>query len=513
MNTIRSLAIAAGLAVGLAGLTPAASAADPGTSFTYQGVLSQNGSPVNSMRDMRFRLYDAETGGNLVETIQKFGVEFDAGQFNVELDFNGAGPWAANQQLWLEIEAGPADGSQSYEVIGRQKLTAAPYALYTRGIAVDDLDRPTMRSPALRQANDPDASEGVWRAINSTSGGEFVLRKELDGNSLPSAVTIEEDNSITLGGTLSLENPVESTWSIFSGSQGRFGIQDTTGPNTRLLIDSAGNVGIGTTSPATLLHVRSNVGGQSDAQALFEANNCSTWCGQEPDTEAIRLTNRNGNGQVGIGFLLGASNVTDTPDLWLGSGLRAEGRANDFVFRQKDSGGTLRTNMYMDGDSRFVGIGTINPATTLDVNGAVTIRGGADIVEGFDSVCGTAFEPGTVLVIDAANPGMLTCAESAYDKKVAGVVSGAGGVQPGIKLGQDGVMDGDIPVAMTGRVYVKATASNGAIEPGDLLTTADLAGHAMKATDGDRLDGTVIGKAMGSLDSGEGLVLVLVNLQ
>jgi len=136
MNSIRSLAIAAGLAVGLAGLTSPSTAADPGTSFTYQGVLSQNGSPVNSMRDMRFRLYDAETGGNLVETIQKFGVEYDAGQFNVELDFNGAGPWAANQQLWLEIEAGPADGSQSYEVIGRQKLTATPYSLNTRGIRV-----------------------------------------------------------------------------------------------------------------------------------------------------------------------------------------------------------------------------------------------------------------------------------------------------------------------------------------------------------------------------------------
>lgn len=164
-------------------------------------------------------------------------------------------------------------------------------------------------------------------------------------------------------------------------------------------------------------------------------------------------------------------------------------------------------------DSGFVGVGVDVPTSALDVDGAVTIRGGADIVEGFDSICGTAWEPGTVLSIDPENPGMLTCSEGTYDRKVAGVVSGAGGVQPGLKLGQAGVLDGEILVAMTGRVYVKGSAENGAIEPGDLLTTAGLAGHAMKATNPELSNGSVIGKAMSSLEDGSGLVLVLVNLQ
>ena len=53
------------------------------------------------------------------------------------------------------------------------------------------------------------------------------------------------------------------------------------------------------------------------------------------------------------------------------------------------------------------------------------------------------------------------------------------------------------------------------IKPGDLLTTSEVPGHAMKATDRERWDGAIIGKAMSSLESGEGLVLVLVlvNLQ
>ncbi len=66
---------------------------------------------------------------------------------------------------------------------------------------------------------------------------------------------------------------------------------------------------------------------------------------------------------------------------------------------------------------------------------------------------------------------------------------------------------------MTGRVYVKCTTENGPIAPGDLLTTSAMAGHAMKATDRERSHGSVIGKAMTGLETGQGLVLVLVNLQ
>lgn len=68
-------------------------------------------------------------------------------------------------------------------------------------------------------------------------------------------------------------------------------------------------------------------------------------------------------------------------------------------------------------------------------------------------------------------------------------------------------------VALTGKVYALASAVNGAIEAGELLTTSNVPGHAMKATDQARWPGAVIGKAMSSLNEGEGLVLVLVNLQ
>lgn len=141
----------------------------------------------------------------------------------------------------------------------------------------------------------------------------------------------------------------------------------------------------------------------------------------------------------------------------------------------------------------------------------LTVTGGADLAEPFD--LGSAdLEPGTVLVIDDTRPGRLRESTEASDRRVAGVISGAGGIQPGISLSQPGVNAGGHPVALAGRVYVKADATTGAIRAGDLLTTSARAGHAMRAGDSGS-HGAILGKAMSSLTEGRGLVLVLVSLQ
>lgn len=139
------------------------------------------------------------------------------------------------------------------------------------------------------------------------------------------------------------------------------------------------------------------------------------------------------------------------------------------------------------------------------------ITGGSDLVEGFDS--DEACTPGSVVVMDPNRPGALTLARTPYDARVAGVVSGAGAVRPGLRLGQRDVLDGDTLVALTGRVYVRCTDENGPVRPGDLLTSSSTPGHAMRATDPLRAFGAVIGKAMGALEGESGLVLVLVGLQ
>lgn len=167
-----------------------------------------------------------------------------------------------------------------------------------------------------------------------------------------------------------------------------------------------------------------------------------------------------------------------------------------------------------------VGIGTNSPSRRLHVDGTVRtgileITGGADLSEGFTiAVADIAVEPGMVVCIDPATPGGLVLSSEPYARTVAGIVSGAGGVQPGMVMGQSGTeADGPHPVALTGRVWAKAVAVGGAIEPGDLLTTSNVPGHAMKATDLAAAQGAILGKAMTSLDDETGLVLVLVTLQ
>lgn len=143
------------------------------------------------------------------------------------------------------------------------------------------------------------------------------------------------------------------------------------------------------------------------------------------------------------------------------------------------------------------------------------IKGGSDFAEHFDIIEEEALTPvpGMVVSIDPASTGMLEVTKTAYDRKVAGIISGANGVETGLMMGQRGsIADGDYPVALSGRVYVYANDEGGNIQPGDLLTTSSTAGYAMKVQDCSKAQGAIIGKAMTTIDE-NGFVLVLVNLQ
>jgi hypothetical protein len=161
-----------------------------------------------------------------------------------------------------------------------------------------------------------------------------------------------------------------------------------------------------------------------------------------------------------------------------------------------------------------------NDGTT--VTRVLQIQGGADLSERFDvgtakNLTGTShrpIKPGMVVSIDPAEPGKLVLSTTPYDRRVVGVISGAGGIKTGMLMGQSGSeADGSYPVALAGRVYCWTDASAGPIQPGDLLTSSSTPGHAMKVTNQAKAQGAVIGKAMTGLKAGKGLVLALVMLQ
>ena len=170
----------------------------------------------------------------------------------------------------------------------------------------------------------------------------------------------------------------------------------------------------------------------------------------------------------------------------------------------------------------YKGNGTVGLTLEADNGGdsrittqVLTITGGSDLSESFDiKSYHQPLTPGMIVCIDSDQPGQLVTSSKAYDRTVAGVVSGAGGVKTGMLMGQKGTAaDGEHPVALTGRVYCLVDADKGAIRAGDLITTSDTPGHGMKVANHQQAQGAIIGKAMSPLDKGKGLVLVLVSLQ
>ena len=146
----------------------------------------------------------------------------------------------------------------------------------------------------------------------------------------------------------------------------------------------------------------------------------------------------------------------------------------------------------------------------VEVTGDIRLPN-ADCAEDFDVIGAEEIEPGTVMVID--QKGALRQSQQAYDKKVAGVISGAGDYKPGIVLDKQQSQSHRKPIALVGKVYCKVDAQFSPIEVGDLLTTSPTPGHAMKADDPLKAFGAVLGKALRPLAASRGLLPILVSLQ
>ena len=100
-----------------------------GTGFTYQGRLTDGGSPANGEYDFRFRLYDAVSSGSQVgSTNNRDDVTVTEGLFTVQLDF-GSGAFNGDAR-YLEITVDCGAGATL--LTPRHPLTAAPYALYSQ---------------------------------------------------------------------------------------------------------------------------------------------------------------------------------------------------------------------------------------------------------------------------------------------------------------------------------------------------------------------------------------------
>ncbi|MGB9929604.1 MAG: hypothetical protein ACPK85_14580 [Methanosarcina sp.] len=183
------------------------------------------------------------------------------------------------------------------------------------------------------------------------------------------------------------------------------------------------------------------------------------------------------------------------------------------TFTESDFG--YFTNLTI-GENSSAGKITIKNAQNKDsviidgANGDIILPN-ADCAEDFEISSVEQVDPGTVMALN--NDGKLVQAKQPYDKCVAGVISGAGDLKPGLILGRQQGKTYKLPIALVGKVYCKIDADYESVGAGDLLTSSATPGHAMKASDPTKSFGAIIGKALLPLKEGKGLIPILVALQ
>jgi hypothetical protein len=512
-------------------------AAPMGTAYTYQGRLMDTNDVADGLYDFEFRIFDDPCKGTqLGPVLDVNDLDVIDGYFTVVLDF-GSGIFTGNPR-WLQIGVRPGNSIIKYTALSpRQEITPTPYAIYAENARTDN----DWMVSGTNMYSIPSGNVGIG---NTAPDEELVVGTPLGSGWAIPAVTIGGSS----GGVFQCGNPAYklsmehgSVWKrarIVSSNDQGFGKGD--------IEFKCRYVDIGTTSPSSKLHVEDD----TTADVTLKIHNLNN-----AGSERLFFGTESGS-DAGI-FVWGSDNTTN-PGKWrffnnktsanydwvtsggikmaltnegdLGLGTSSPGAKLDVVESGTDDPlrvqSAAATQLIVKNDGN-IGIGTLSPTDKLTVVGNVKIDGnlnlydgatkimelgsGLDYAEGFDVSAQEKIEPGSVLVIDAQNPGKLTISDEAYDTKVAGIAAGAKGLASGVRLGA-GQFDYD--VALAGRVYCKVDATESGVEPGDLLTTSALQGYAMKAADYTRARGAILGKAMEKLEKGQkGQILVLVTLQ
>lgn len=530
----------------LAGLHPQLSTClAQGTAFTYQGLLTQSGNPATGLYDFRAQVYNravaGEPGDALVSTtLTLSAVPVSNGLFVLNLDF-GTAPFSGEAR-WLLLSV-RTNGSGAFNALNpRQPVTPTPYAILSGNLSgplpasqltgtVSLATLPTGGNWPLSSTLTLDSSTLAIDPVNNRVGigtatpgwplhqvaAQGVVRVDSTASPFGSVLELRNNTaSPTYLGAINFNNAAAS----YPGQIGYLGddsLSFRTAGAERMRLDNSGRLDVTAPNSTVSLNVVDSIppfsffrGLKATSDSLFG----TAIMGISSDGTAISGVSANGlagnfSGAVQISY----ASPFDKPHLFL-----KDPADTGFARLRMQTGSRPFWDIAMGGDNsvRFFANGN-GDVMVLNTNGqlyvnVLTIRGGADIAEPFQ-MSQRDLPKGAVVVIDEEHPGHLKLSSEPYDRRVAGIISGAGGVNPGLSLSQQGVLEGDQHVALTGRVYVQADTATGPIKPGDLLTTSATPGHAMKAADSARAQGAILGKAMTGLEQGKGLVLVLVTLQ
>ena len=164
-----------------------------GTTFTYQGRLTQSAAPANNLYEMQFTLFDTLTNGNQIGVPVSLGpVPVTNGLFTVLLDF-GAAPFTGNPR-WLEITLNLFGSDMVPTTLSpRQPITPTPYAIHAANAAglmnfgAEPLDIKVNGQRVLRLEANPGTAPNVIGGASVNGVAPSVLGATIGGggNSSP----------------------------------------------------------------------------------------------------------------------------------------------------------------------------------------------------------------------------------------------------------------------------------------------------------------------------------------
>ena len=562
--------------VSLLAAAPLYAQAPSPTAFSYQGRLHEAGVPAAGSYDLKFELYDAETGGAVAGVaVERAAVSVANGLFTTDLDFGGPAVFNGTQ-YWLNISVKPAGGPDYTVLTPRTILRTVPYAIRAQSaatvadgsitaaslapgavtaasiapgaVALDQLN--TTGAPGTGMVLGFDGANLTWLTPTGGPGGGGSLTLPFSGLASSTGALFSVNNM----------NATGDSWAIYGHSQTNLGVFGQTHANAQAGVLGRNDGATGVNGAGVFGYASNSAHGvlaiSEQGHGVWAATNGVNASGvyaqtSVPSSVAGRfnhlgsgtaLTADAGSGwgifgrsQSGIGVF--GQTIGSNSSGVLG---RSEGSGGNAVYGYASGTSTgvagvsvggygvygeSHHGAYAGGFFRNTAPGGYALTTTGNayIDGRCTMRvceitGGADLAEPFAMHDQESIAPGSVVVISGDGTGTLELSTRACDKRVAGIVSGAKGIQPGLRLRQEdaGVAGGHggRDVALTGRVWCLCDASEEAVEPGDLLTTSETPGHAMRVTDHAAATGSILGKAMSSLPKGEkGHVLVLVSLQ
>lgn len=503
--------------------------------ISYQGFLSDTGGqPVTGDKQMVFTIYDAPQGGSMLWSSGQVQIHVENGLFSYGIGQDPPLPPGCFDDTgrWLGIQILPDS-----EITPRTLLSSVPYSHHALnadtarvggGWTVAEskqgfILRPSSSEsrvaigPELYSAKMPYSMLSVipvaeWPDINLLNLGDTTFTVTDDGK-----VTVVGEGILVLNPMLGNSSGLVSGDDIVVESgTAVMGLYSLSG------YDFGSAISFGEVSGGVLADKWAILREDSDGP-LGGSGLRFTYGTEQDQTSNSTFMRINRSGNIGIG--------TNDPfghrlSIWSeGSGL---GYSTVEIKNTDPSNGTALTAennslgptmvLTQTGDGNILEGRSPSTVFAVQKNGRVRcaeleLTGGVDLAEPFEISDNESLPAGALVVIDEENPGKLRLSDRPYDTRVAGIISGANGINPGIMLTQQGAFTGGQNVAICGRVYCFVDATYGAVSPGDMLTTSPTPGYAMKATDHTRAYGAVIGKAMDGLQEGRGLLLVLVNLQ